>query len=63
VSISGPDAGKAELSNYLEKFLATGAFGFKLLSGHHALSPETTAAAIEVVNQADAYTAFHRGTP
>lgn len=62
VSISGPNAGKAELADYLDKSLDAGAFGFKLLGGHHPLSPETTAAAIEVVNQAGAYVAFHCGT-
>ncbi len=62
VSISGPDAGKSELADYLDKSLNAGAFGLKLLGGHHPLSPETTAAAIEAVNQAGAYAAFHCGT-
>lgn len=62
VSISGPDAGKAELADYLDKSLAAGAFGFKLLGGHLPLSPETTAAAIEEANKAGAYAAFHCGT-
>ena len=62
VSISGPDAAKDELAEYLNRSLDQGAFGFKLLGGHLPLSPETTAAAIEVVNQAGAYVAFHCGT-
>ena len=62
VSISGPDAAKDELAEYLDRSLDRGAFGFKLLGGHLPLSPETTAAAIEVVNQAGAYVAFHCGT-
>jgi hypothetical protein len=62
VSISGPDADRQELAGYLEKSLTDGAFGFKILGGHHPLSPETTAAAIEVANAAGAYVAFHCGT-
>jgi dihydroorotase-like cyclic amidohydrolase len=62
LSISGPDAGRQELADYLEKSLTDGAFGFKILGGHHPLSPATTAAAIEVANAAGAYVAFHCGT-
>ena len=61
-SISGPDAGRQELAEYLDRSLESGAFGFKLLGGHLPLSPETTAAAIEVVNQNQVYGAFHCGT-
>ena len=62
VSISGPDAGRQELADYLQKSLTDGALGFKILGGHHPLSPATTAAAIEVANAAGAYVAFHCGT-
>jgi hypothetical protein len=62
VSISGPDAAESELTEYLEKSLEQGAFGFKLLGGHLPLTPDTTSTAIEVVNQAGAYVAFHCGT-
>jgi len=62
VSISGPDAGRPEIADYLKKSLTDGAFGFKILGGHHPLSPATTAAAIEVANAAGAYVAFHCGT-
>jgi hypothetical protein len=61
-SISGPSADKEELARYLDKSLESGAFGFKLLGGHLPLSPETTAAAIELVNREQAYAAFHCGT-
>ncbi len=61
-SISGPDAAKKELAEYLERSLEQGAFGFKILGGHLPLSPETTSAAIAVANQAGAYAAFHCGT-
>lgn len=62
VSISGPDAVKTELIEYLEKSLEQGALGLKLLGGHLPLSPETTSAAIEIANQAGAYVAVHCGT-
>ncbi len=62
VSISGPDAAKSELTEYLAQSLERGAFGLKLLGGHLPLSPETTSTAIEVANQAGAYVAFHCGT-
>ncbi len=62
VSISGPNAAKSELRQYLEQSLEQGAFGFKLLGGHLPLNPETTSTAIEVVNEAGSYVAFHCGT-
>lgn len=62
VTISGPGAGKRELADYLDHSLASGAFGLKLLGGHLPLTPETTAAAIEVANKAQAYVAFHCGS-
>jgi imidazolonepropionase-like amidohydrolase len=62
VSISGTDAGRQELADYLERSLTDGALGFKILGGHHPLSPATTAAAIEVANAAGAYVALHCGT-
>jgi cytosine/adenosine deaminase-related metal-dependent hydrolase len=62
VSVSGPNATKKELVEYLEKSLKQGAFGLKLLGGHLPLSPETTSAAIEIANQAGVYVAFHCGT-
>ena len=61
-SISGPNAGRQELEEYLDRSLDSGAFGFKLLGGHLPLSPETTADAIDVVNLNRAYGAFHCGT-
>jgi hypothetical protein len=62
VSISGPDAAKSELTQYLHQSLEKGAFGLKLLGGHLPLTPETASTAIEVVNQAGAYVAVHCGT-
>ena len=61
-SISGPDADRAELTRYLEASLDSGALGLKLLGGHLPLSPDTTAAAIDLSNREKAYVAFHCGT-
>jgi len=62
ITISGPDAGKSELAAYLDESLKKGAIGFKILGGHLPLSPETTAAAIEICNREGAYVAFHCGS-
>lgn len=62
VTISGPDAPADEVQDYLDRSLAAGALGLKLLGGHLPLSPATTAAAIAAANRAGAYAAFHCGT-
>jgi len=61
-TISGPAAPPKELRGYLDRSLASGAIGLKLLGGHLPLSPETTTSAIEIANQAGAYVAFHCGS-
>jgi len=60
--IGGPNASKSDLARFLDESLDSGAFGLKLLGGHLPLSPETTAAAIELVNREGVYGAFHCGT-
>ncbi len=62
ITISGPDAGKPELMDYLDTSLQRGAIGFKILGGHLPLSPETTTAAIDMCNREGAYVAFHCGS-
>ncbi|MBE3118690.1 MAG: amidohydrolase family protein, partial [Candidatus Atribacteria bacterium] len=62
VTISGSDAKKKELAEYLDRSLDDGAFGFKLLGGHLPLSPETISAAIELANAAKVYVACHCGS-
>jgi hypothetical protein len=61
-TISGPNASRKELSEYLERSLTAGALGLKLVGGHLPLSPETTIDAIEICNQAVSYVAFHCGS-
>ena len=62
VTISGPDADRQELAEYVAQSLKAGALGLKLLGGHLPLGPQTTAAAIEEANAAGAYVAFHCGS-
>lgn len=62
VSISGLNAGQSELTDYLDKSLQMGALGFKILGGHLPLSPDTTAAAIDICNREGAYVAIHCGS-
>ena len=62
VSISSKAADKKELRDYLEQTLVSGGLGLKILGGHFPLTPETTAAAIEVCNESRAYVAFHCGS-
>lgn len=52
----------AELDELLEKTLAKGSLGFKLLGGHYPLTVEATKRAIEAVNRQKAYIAFHAGS-
>ena len=61
-TISGPDPSRKELKQYLEKSLAAGALGFKLLGGHLPLTPETITDAIDLCNQERVYVAFHCGS-
>ena len=53
---------QSELTDLLQDSLKQGAFGLKILGGHYPLSPEATVRTIEVVNQNNAYLAFHAGT-
>jgi len=59
-TVADPD--ESELCNLLEKCLAQGAIGFKLLGGHYPLTPDATARAIAVANRYKAYVAFHVGS-
>lgn len=61
-TVQDTNPGEQELKSLLEKCLAKGAIGFKMLGGHYPLTPEATAKAIEVVNKHKAYVAFHAGT-
>jgi dihydroorotase-like cyclic amidohydrolase len=51
-----------ELQSLLNRVLAEGGLGLKLLGGHYPLTPDATARAIELANRNRAYVAFHCGT-
>ena len=61
-TLSGEDVPASEVQAYVQKSLADGAFGVKLLGGHLPLSPETTTATIQAANDAGCYAAFHCGS-
>ncbi len=61
-TVDGEDPGTGELEALLDRCLAKGALGFKILGGHYPLTPEATARAIRVANHRGAYIAFHAGT-
>ena len=51
-----------KLKDLLGDNLKAGAIGFKILGGHYPLSPDATAAAIDVATGNGAYLAFHAGS-
>jgi dihydroorotase-like cyclic amidohydrolase len=61
-TVTGENPSESELQNLLEKCLAQGAIGLKILGGHYPLTPDATALAIAVANRSKAYVAFHAGS-
>jgi hypothetical protein len=61
-TVTAENPGESELQNLLEKCLAQGAIGLKILGGHYPLTPDATALAIAVANRSKAYIAFHAGS-
>jgi hypothetical protein len=61
-NVAGENPSPREIETLLEESLEKGAIGLKILGGHHPLTPEASAAAIEVANRNKAYIAFHAGT-
>jgi len=61
-TVKSEDPGGPELRALVERCLAEGALGVKLLGGHYPLTSEATARAIEVANSLGAYVAFHAGS-
>jgi len=51
-----------ELKTLIQKVLAHGSIGIKLLGGHYPLTQEATHLAIEIAAKEEAYVAFHAGT-
>jgi hypothetical protein len=61
-TVSSSNPSYAELREMVEKSLASGALGVKLLGGHYPLTPEATRNAIKAANEEQAYLAFHAGS-
>lgn len=61
-TVKSSDPSKAELNGLLDKSLAAGAIGLKILGGHYPLTPQATALAIEAASEKKAYIAMHAGT-
>lgn len=61
-TVASTDPSRQELARLLDKSLASGSLGLKLLGGHYPLTPQATAEAIRLVNEKQAYVAFHAGS-
>lgn len=55
-------ASKEEIKDTVNKDLASGALGIKIIGGHYPLEPETAQKIIEVTNKEKGYIAYHAGT-
>jgi len=61
-TLSSRRARKTEIEAFVEKSLAAGSYGVKILGGHYPFEPETTHDIISAANRARAHIAFHVGT-
>ena len=61
-TVKSTDPGTGELEDLLDRSLAQGAYGLKILGGHYPLSPEASARTISVARARKAYMAFHAGS-
>ncbi|MFP4588857.1 MAG: amidohydrolase family protein [Candidatus Bipolaricaulota bacterium] len=61
-TISSRDPSPDELEDVIAGAAENGALGIKLLGGHHPITPETAAQAIEIANANEIYVASHLGT-
>lgn len=61
-SVSGPEPNEMELAQQIDVALAAGALGIKVLGGHYPLTPQATAAAIELATERSCHVAVHAGT-
>ncbi|HSL93881.1 MAG TPA: amidohydrolase family protein, partial [Bacillota bacterium] len=61
-TVADANPSSSEIATLLDRVLAAGSIGLKLLGGHYPLTPAATAEAIRVANQHKAYVAFHAGS-
>ncbi len=62
VTLPDEDPSSRLLRDTLHMALSEGSLGFKCIGGHHPMTPDATAKAIEVCNESMAYVALHCGT-
>ena len=60
--VQSENPGRDEVSKAIDKVLARGAFGIKMVGGHIPFTPEATAIVIDECAKRGAYVAFHCGT-
>ena len=61
-TVADDDPNEAEICSLLDKVLAHGSLGVKLLGGHYPLTPEASERCIGLAAQKNSYVAFHAGT-
>ena len=61
-NIASNDPSADEINAFIDKVLASGAYGVKILGGHFPLTPEASARVVELCNQRNVYVAWHAGT-
>jgi len=62
LEVSSRDPSREEIQTFLDKSLAEGAIGLKILGGQRPCTPDGTRRIIRTANDAKAYVAFHFGT-
>lgn len=61
-TIPDADPDEAAIAAFVDAQLELGAYGVKILGGHYPLTPEATAATLEICARRGAYCAVHAGT-
>ena len=61
-NVSGANPGVDEINGFLDRSLASGAFGVKLLGGHYPLTPEASRAYLAAAHDRGVYMAWHAGS-
>jgi hypothetical protein len=61
-TVAGTDPGEAELEALLERSLAAGALGLKILGGHYPITPAAVERVIALCARRGAYCAVHAGS-
>lgn len=62
VNVGGSSPSYEDISRLLERSVAEGAFGLKLIGGHYPLTPEASSAVIRAATDRRCYVAVHSGS-